>query len=222
MWFLRAFVADSEPIAADALCGGSNDKGVDAVLIDDGAKTIFLVQGKYRTGSKIKSEKRADLISFAALSEVIFGDGFHNYKMNLSPLVLQKLEAARSRVAKNSYKLKMFYVTLGKCSVMLRTEAQKIARQANAETDLQVFDEKGTILLLADYLDGVAPPVPSLDLEFRSGKWSGAAGVFNRYDNKTDIDSWIFSMTDVEVAGLYEQAGVRLFARNIRGNPWKH
>jgi hypothetical protein len=58
---------------------------------------------------------------------------------------------------------------------------------------------------------------PSLDLEIESGGSVRTAGVFNRYDSKTDIESWVFSMTDLAVAGLFERAGSRLFARNVRG-----
>src|SRR6185436_7481608 len=92
-----------------------------------------------------------------------------------------------------------------------------IVRVADSSITLQLFDGKRIILLLSDYFDGVAPPVPSLDLEIESGGGVRTAGVFNRYDRKTDIESWVFSMTDAAVAGLFERAGTRLFARNVRG-----
>jgi hypothetical protein len=71
--------------------------------------------------------------------------------------------------------------------------------------------------MLSDYLDGVAPPVPTLDLEIEEGNGVEIKGVYHRYDGKTDIESWVFSMTAAAVGALYEQAGNRLFARNIRG-----
>lgn len=48
LWFLRAFVTEDEQQAAAGLCGGAHDKGIDAVLIDDPTKNVFIVQGKYR------------------------------------------------------------------------------------------------------------------------------------------------------------------------------
>jgi hypothetical protein len=111
----------------------------------------------------------------------------------------------------------MFYVTLGKCSAALQDEGHRLARSAAAPVAFQLFDGKRIMLLLSDYFDGVAPPVPSLDLEIESGGGVRTTGVFNRYDSKTDIESWAFSMTDVAVAGLFERAGSRLFARNVRG-----
>ena len=217
--FLRAFVAEDEPAAAAGLCGGPRDKGVDAVLIDDPARIVFVVQGKYRQKVAAKNEHRGDVAGFARLAVDLCGDApaFASLAKDLSPEVLGRLEEARTRIKKRGYALQMFYVTLGKCSSALHDEASRIAHAADGAVTFQLFDGKRILLLLADYLDGVAPPVPSLDLEIESGGGVRTAGVFNRYDSKTDIESWVFSMTDLAVAGLFERAGTRLFARNVRG-----
>jgi hypothetical protein len=219
LWFLRAFVTEDESSATSALCGGSNDKGVDAVLIDEPARIIFIVQAKYRQKIAGKTEHRGDVTGFAQLAVPLCGDtqAFASIVKGLSPEVLRRLEEARNRIRNRAYSLQMFYVTLGKCSLALNDEASRIVRAAAAQVSFQLLDGRRILLLLADYLDGVAPPVPSLDLEIESGGGVRTAGIFNRYDSKTDIESWAFSMTDVAVAGLFERAGTRLFARNVRG-----
>jgi hypothetical protein len=111
----------------------------------------------------------------------------------------------------------MLYATLGRCSSALRDEGDRIVAKADASASFMLFDGKRILVLLADYLDGVAPPIPSLDLEIESGHGIRTAGVFNRYDSKTDIESWVFSMTGGAVASLFGAAGTRLFARNVRG-----
>jgi hypothetical protein len=158
-------------------------------------------------------------VGFAHLAVELCGDGaaFASLAKDLSPEALGRLEDARSRIGKRGYALHMFYVTLGKCSSKLHDEASRIVRAANGTVTFHLFDGRRTLLLLEHYLDGVAPPVPSLDLEIESGGGVRTAGVFNRYDSKTDIESWVFSMTDLAVAGLFERAGTRLFARNVRG-----
>ena len=219
LWFLRAFVTEGETTATAALCGGSRDKGVDAVLVDEPARIVFIVQGKYRKEVAAKAEHRGDVAGFAQLAVDLCGDSkvFASLAKDMSPEVLGRLEAARDRIRKRGYALQMFYVTLGKCSAALHEEASRIVRAADAPASFQLFDGKRVLLLLGDYLDGVAPPVPSLDLEIESGGGVRTAGVFNRYDSKTDIESWVFAMTDVAVAGLFERARTRLFARNVRG-----
>jgi hypothetical protein len=219
LWFLRAFVAEDEATAAKALCGGPRDKGIDAVLIDEPTRIVFVVQGKYRQKVAGKTEHRGDVVGFAQLAEVLCGDAekFGSLAKDLSPEVAQRLEEARSRLKKRNYALHHYYVTLGKCSLALRDEADRIVRGAEAPTTFELFDGKRVLLLLSDYLDGVAPPVPSLDLEIESGSGVRTTGVFNRYDSKTDIESWAFSMSDAAIASLYERASARLFARNVRG-----
>lgn len=219
LWFLRAFVTENEADAAAALCGGSGDKSVDAVFVDDAARIVFLVQGKYRKDLGAKTEKRSDVTAFAQLAVDVTGpaEGFSSLAKDLAPEVLRKLEDARNRFTRRGYALQLYYVTAGKCSPSLREEADRIVRGADGTSSFQLFDGAGTLLLLADYLDGVAPPVPSLDLEIESGSGVRTGGVFNRYDGKTDIESWVFSMSNDAVASLFERAGTRLFARNVRG-----
>jgi hypothetical protein len=219
LWFLRAFVAEDEDSAVAALCGGPRDKGADAVLIDDPARIVFIVQGKYRHKVAAKAEHRGDVIGFAQLAADVCGDGsaFASLSKDLSPEVLSRLDEARARIKKHGYALHLYYVTLGTCSGALRDEAERIVRAADGDATFEVFDGRRILLLLADYLDGVAPPVPSLDLEIESGGGVRTGGVFNRHDSKTDIESWAFSMTADAVADMYERAGSRLFARNVRG-----
>src|SRR5262245_19912896 len=71
LWFLLAFVTDDEKDAVGALCGGAGDKSLDAVLIDDDAKVVFVVQGKFRKQIGAKSEPRNDVLEFARLGPLL-------------------------------------------------------------------------------------------------------------------------------------------------------
>lgn len=219
VWFLRAFVTESETDAADALCGVSKDKNIDAVLFDDAAKVVFVIQGKYRKSLAARAEKPNDVRSFAQLSRIIGNDdkGFSSFCADLAPETEQKLKAARKRILSSGYRLQLYYVTLGRCSKPLIDEADRIARRTDVLAAMDVIDGRQILRLLADYLNGVAPPVPSLDLEMESGNGVDVKGILQRYDSKTDIESWVFPMSSHAVAGLVERAGLRLFARNIRG-----
>ncbi len=219
LWFLRAYVADDDGRAAAALTGGGDDKDVDAVYIDDPAKTVFVVQGKCRQRIAEKNESRADVVSFASLADTLWGErqGYDHFCAGLDPLVSSKLTSGRDRLKKRDYRLQLHYVTLGKCSERLRDEATTIVRRADGPAEVHILDGRRVLLLLSDYLDGVAPPVPSLDLPIESGGRIHSGGIVERYDPQAKIESWVFSMRCHDVATLFEQAGVRLFARNIRG-----
>lgn len=225
LWFLRAFITDIEPDATAALCGGKNDKGVDAVLIDRAARTVFIVQGKYRQTIGTKNEHRGDVEGFARLALDLCGNGesFRNLTRDMSPEVTHRLGDARKCIRNDDYAVHFYYVTTGRCSTTLQEAAERIVSSVrrlpdapkHASVSFRLLDGKKILRMLADYLDGVAPPIPSLDLEIEPS--GGAGSVLNRHDSKTNIESWVFSMRASAVAGLFERARTRLFARNIRG-----
>jgi AIPR protein len=220
LWFLSAYLVDDEAVAAKAIAGASNDKGIDAVYIDHKARAAFVVQGKFRKEVGRKLESRADVASFASLGPTLWGE-IHSYRDfcdGLDPLVRAKLDDARECIRRRDrYRLHLHYVTLGRSSADLQEEATRIARRSDGPTEFVLFNGKQVLGILRDYLDGVAPPVRSLDLPVETGGRIQSSGVVSRFDPASQIESWVFSMTGAEVGELFDTVGVRLFARNIRG-----
>jgi hypothetical protein len=219
LWFLRAFVTDSESDAAQALTGGPRDKGIDAVYIDEPAKTVVIIQGKYRKEVAAKLEGRQDVMALAALPRALNGDGreFSSFIQELDPLTSSKLSHARERIVKRKYGLQLHYVSMGRFSHSLVEEARRVARSSGDKVALNLIGGREVLLMLSDYLDGVAPPVPALDIEIERGHGVKIDGPFQRYDGRTDIESWVFSVRAQTMGDLYSTAGIRLFARNVRG-----
>jgi hypothetical protein len=56
-----------------------------------------------------------------------------------------------------------------------------------------------------------------LELEIESGNGIDIGGILQRYDSETGIESWGFPVRVRNIAHVYDQAGIRLFARNVRG-----
>ncbi|MFH1934975.1 MAG: hypothetical protein ABIN18_25840 [Pseudomonadota bacterium] len=118
LWFLRAFVTEDEQGAVDSLTGASGDKGADTIFIDEKAKDVFIVQGKYRDKVGKKNEKRSDVTSFADIAVRISGslDDFSALLENSDSRVHTNLKEARERIVKRNYRLQLYYATLGRCS----------------------------------------------------------------------------------------------------------
>lgn len=217
-WFLRAYVVDDESQSVAALSGGSGDKDADAVYLDEQNKIVFIVQSKYRKELWGKAESRSDVKSFAELAQDLCGDE-SLFKIRLkatSPKVRQLLHESRKRI-QHGYRLQLYYVTIGRVSKNVFDEARAVVRRYADKASIDLFDGGQVLVKLADYLDGVAPPIPSLDLPMEAGNGIISTGALNRKDNNTGIESWIFSMTANSVAECFEKTGVRLFARNVRG-----
>ena len=132
-------------------------------------------------------------------------------------MAIGKADEARKRIKSRGYRLQLYLVTMGKCSAPLAKEADSIVRQISADADIDIVDGKRVLHLLSDYLDGVAPPVPLLEIEIESGQGVTLDGVLQRFDQQTKIESWVVPVAVDQIARMYESAGIRLFARNVRG-----
>jgi hypothetical protein len=219
VWFLRATITDDLSEAAKALTGNSHDKGADAVYIDDRAKVAFIIQSKFHAKVNGNTEPRADVMSFANLSCQLCGseDDFKEFCAQIDPRVQERLQQVRSVFTRRGYTLKLLYVTTGRCSKPLIGEAEKECRRwGNGNARLEVFEGNRVLHILNEYLDGVAPPIPSMDLPLEIGN-GVSSDCLKRHDSHTGITAWIFSMNAESVAAMYRATGVRLFARNVRG-----
>jgi len=219
-WFVRAYITGSEKTAVESITNGPKDKGIDAIIIDDPARRVFVVQSKYRHEISSKNESQAEVLGFAHLAAILGNSDNRQFKEFLDgaiPLVSERLRQARKRLSDRKYRLCLYYVTLGKCSSSIRKEAARIVRVTFKDARFDVLDGKRVMVLLQDYLVGAAPPIPTLDLEMEKGQSVSIKGVMQRYDSRSKIESWVFPMRGDAIAKIFEYGGVRLFARNIRG-----
>jgi|YelNatPaOPRAMG01_1025707.scaffolds.fasta_scaffold23133_3 hypothetical protein len=219
LWFLRAFLADSEDMALKALTGDVCDKGIDAILIDERAKQVHLVQGKFHHSLGDFSEKRSDILTFADLGILPWEskETLTAFYSKLDPLVCQKFKELVHSVQRNKYELRLYYVTTGRCSETIRNEARERVRQAEGPVEISIFDYAQIVTIFKDYLEGVAPAVPTLLLRVASEGTIRTEGVIHCFDSEKQIESWVFSMSTKDVGEMFKKAGIRLFARNIRG-----
>jgi len=139
--------------------GGPRDKSLDAIFVDEPAKKVFIVQGKYRQRLNGATEHRSDVTAFADLANTFSdNEAFASFVEGLDSAAAGKAEAARKRIRSRAYRLQLYYVTTGRCSPSLTEEAERIVRQAELSGNIDIIDGKRILRLLSDYLDGVAPP----------------------------------------------------------------
>lgn len=219
-WFLRAYVTEDEESAVEALTGASGDKGLDAILFDDHLRCIFLVQTKLRKGIDTKSEPRDPLLSFAQLpGELTNTDpaAFRTFLRDMEAYTSERLRQARQRLQKRDYRLLLFFVSTGKCTPGTQRDALSTAKRGGHGGSLELFTGGRILALLRDYLDGAAPPIPSLDLEMETTAGVKVTNILQRYDSINKLESWVFPMNGHSLGSLLDAARARIFARNIRG-----
>jgi len=210
LWLVHAYVTDDEQVAANTIVGVANDVGVDAIFVDPASKRAFVLQTKYRTTSEPHLENRNDVLGFCDLGrEIIAGGAPFQARVDRADVVVRdRLLDVRKQVAKAGYRMCLVYATTGRVSPALQNECKS---RIGREFDWMVFGRAETLSLLTDYIDGAAPPVPLLELPVDGHTF------LRRFDPELKIESWVFSMRGKDVARIYDEVGIRLFARNIRG-----
>lgn len=211
-WFIRAYLADDDQTALDALTGQKNDRNLDAIWVDVSAKQVHFVQGKFHKSRYI--EKRNDVLAFAELAKIPRAStaDLAEFERKMPAKTQQKLRDGLARVKRDGYKLRLYYVTTGTCSEDLERAAVREARKSGIV--LEVIAHRRVEAIFNDYLKGQAPPVRSLTVNIAS---EGHQDVIHRVDDHEMIESWVFSMRVAEVGAMFSEAGIRIFASNIRG-----
>lgn len=213
LWFVMAALGENEPnLAADSLVGGAGDKGVDAIYVDHDSASVSVVQGKFSASEK-GTEPLSEVVAFASLSPTLFDDDkFRIWTQKALPATVARMRAARRLIIDRRYRLNLYYATTRGCSMTTEQQASRLARAERVQ--FIVYQRRDIDRLVRDYLDGVAPPIPRVELPIETAP---ASGYIKRHDPKTQITSWIVSVRANEVAKLYEHHGEKIFARNIRG-----
>ncbi len=220
LWFLRAYLTEDESKAANAISGGANDKGVDAILIDDDLKRVFIVQGKYRKSLGEVTEKRNDILAIVDIVKNLSSENaasFADFLKTANGTTSKLLQDAHERIVKRKYKVMLYFATLGNVTQACRDDARIKLQATKTQAKYEIIDSKRISTLLRDYLDGVAPPIPALELEMEKNANVTVNNIAQRYDHENTVESWVFSMRGDKIANLYKFSGIRLFARNVRG-----
>jgi Restriction endonuclease len=71
-WFLEHVWREEPDEVEDALCDGSNDKGIDAIVIDEDAREIIVFQAKRRRSAD-RSQGDTDLKQFRGIAPYFRG-----------------------------------------------------------------------------------------------------------------------------------------------------
>jgi hypothetical protein len=218
IWFLQAYILENPKNAEETLTGGKGDKNIDAIYIDERAKQVHIVQGKYRKSTN-KNEKPNDVLSFAELSDLAYRTqrDLDSFFSGLDQLTAIKLREALKKITFNKFELQLYYVTTAKCSEQLVKEAKSITRKSKGNTSIHILDHTKILLLFKNYLNDVTPHVPELKLRIIPDGVVANEGIIRRYDPSKKIESWIFTVSGHEIGDIFNRVGRRIFARNIRG-----
>lgn len=216
-WYVN-YLIGKEQESEDAITGIKNDKGIDAIWINDDSQTINILQGKFRKKWGKHNEVRNDLFALLTLIDVIWQENIReSFYEHLDPKIIKKLNKVIERVIERKYKINLYFITSGKVSNNLRKEIEHTAKRTRGNPTYSINDHAQLGIIFQDYLEGVAPAIQSYDLPIEFNLSSNNVGILNRNERQREIETWIFSISSQDVGKMVEKIGIKLFARNIRG-----
>lgn len=215
IWVLLALATTNEQAAAEAICGGPFDGGIDAVFVD--ANAVWIVQSKLRREPGQRTETAASVREFARIANHLVEPQrsassaafWTSLKRNPRDAHGRAMRAARE-ACRGDKPIRFVFASTGKFARALEAEGTKLVRSASKRASLTLLDHRAIAQLLANYIRDVAPAVPNLTLRVVSGELRAESMGDSR------LKAWTIATTAKEVAGLQNQGGEQVFARNIR------
>ena len=209
-WYVKAAILGEEGERdAVAALTVAPDLGVDAVVLQTEDGSVALVQGKYRE-QRGKQEKRNDVEDLLSVADRLRWSDveFEHWVKSGSARTQDALKSAYKRIRQGS-RITLHYASTGSISKDVKLSAKAKAKKL-PDTTFVLCDETELAVLAKDFQDGVAPPVPSLELISVDPPKFYA-------DGKTGLKSYQTTVSGMQIARIFNDHGRKIFARNIRG-----
>lgn len=139
-WFLvNVFRLEPEDVD-DAICDGGGDKGIDALVVDDDAGEILVLQSKWRQGPG-KTQGDADLKALVGAGAYFVGpesiDALLESGPNIELRNLLARQAVREKLALGTYAVRLVFVTNAPLDA---SGADYVAARTGQQPGLEVWD----------------------------------------------------------------------------------
>lgn len=206
-WFIATLYGKEETAIKHALCDGTHDKGVDAVLIDKVEKTVSVFQSKFEQAGN-KTQLKENEVKLLALVRDYFRSrkalAAATYKAN--PATQHLLEEAFQALS-NNFTLELVFITTHKANPAVEPLVRHTLQFT--QDQFRVFCYDNILAIMADKSRDFLPANRPYNLPFKS-----ADGAIIRPDK---YKSWILTVS----ANALRDMAVNypdhlLFRKNVR------
>ncbi|MCL2590534.1 MAG: AIPR family protein [Betaproteobacteria bacterium] len=133
-WYVFNILRQDRNQTKEAITDGANDKQIDAIVIDDDRQTVYILQGKYLSGSVVDAEPlREVLSSWVQLKDLV----------RLQSVGNEKLQSKLSEVAaafEDEYKVSFELITTARLSDAATADLETFQRQLMQMSEDEDFD----------------------------------------------------------------------------------
>lgn len=212
-WFCQAAILhpDDENAIRAALCGNANDKNMDVISWSDISEEVYICQTKYRDRLAKSNETRNDVTVFAHVADAMAESSekkMHDHFPKANKDVRLRLSKAWQLVHKHGYKLQLLYVSTGRFSENLVSEAESIVAASKSGAKILLYDGYDCCRIFLSF-ENLVPAIPFISIY----------GIKERLDPSafdTGVKSTVFAAPVAQIKEIFDRHNERLFARNIR------
>ena len=204
-WYLRRVLLRDPVQARDDITDGSNDKWIDAVVVDDEEQRIIIIQGKFINASKVDSGPLEEILSaWMRLQDLSALQKDCNEKLK------RKLEAVR-KALDEEYRIDFELLTTGELTdaakADLKAFSEKLSESDDFTASLTLVD---TELLETRLAEADAHELPSLQ---HTLKVNSAKTLLTHVTNARTIVTLLPLKECLAFPGINDG---RLFRKNVR------
>jgi len=204
-WFLKTTYGMNNNQAFDAICDGTHDKGVDAVVLDHIEKHVTIIQSKFSanmgTISKTDTERLADVREYFRSRK-----SFDNSVSGANQSAARLLEETYQAIRKKSYTFEL--VLLSTHSSDSDLEDFVYDECGFKRWQFTFFDYRKVLNLHKDSLRDYTPKTGHYNLRFKDSD--------KTILRKDKVNSWVLNVSVEEIRQLATRFPKDLFRKNIR------
>ncbi len=200
-WFINNLYGTDQETISKSICDGTNDKGIDACLINDMERTVTLIQSKYSKDGDARIQNESDVKLFSAVDRYFSSpESFESAIEGANFRTKDLLRSAFHKYYSQGYTVESIFITTHRRNSRIDEMLHTTLKQSYIKK-LRIFYFDSMIAFYRDSERNFLPFTPPYDLKYKAegslyknGKTR--AWVFNvgaddlksfalRYDNNT-------------------------------------
>jgi hypothetical protein len=206
-WFIATLYGEDEHATKAAMCDGTHDKGVDAVLIDKVERTVSVFQSKFERNGNKTQLKENDVKLLATVKEYFKSrSALVAITSNANPATRQLLESAYQELTK-SFTLELIFITTHKINPAVEPLIRKMYQFT--PNQFRIFCYDNILAVMADKSRDFLPMNSPYNLPYTS-----ADGVIVKTGSS---NSWVLTVKANDIRDMViNYPSHLLFRKNYR------
>lgn len=207
-WFINNLYGYDQVTISKSICDGTNDKGIDACLINDLERTVTLIQSKYSKDGDARIQNESEVKLFSAVDNYFSSpESFEDAIAGGNTRTKELLKNAFHKFYQLHYTVESIFITTHKRNARIDEMLHSTLKQSYIKK-LRVFYHDNIIAFYRDSERNFLPFSPPYQL-----KYKGEGSLYKKGRTR----AWVFNVAadDLKSFAMHYDRNL-LFRKNVR------